>query len=65
MSAPNTDVEKQSNRHKVPLVGMTMTVVWSALLLVALLVWISWNGNEPANDTPIDEEGAAATTTAQ
>ena len=57
MSAPNTDTDKQERRHKVPLMGITLAMVWAAVLLVALIVYLSWSGNEPGNDVPIDEEG--------
>lgn len=59
MSAPNTDPEKQGEKHKTPLVGMTMMIVWAAVLLVGLLVYLSFSGNEPGDDVPIDEEGAS------
>ncbi|SHJ37431.1 hypothetical protein SAMN04488012_10893 [Palleronia salina] len=58
MSAPDTDVKKQQRRHKFPLVGMAWMVVWAAVLLIGLIVYLSLSGNEPGNETPIDEESA-------
>ena len=67
MSAPETNVKKQEKQHKVPLVGMVWTVVWAAVLLIGLLVWLSFSGNEPGNDEPIGEEqgGTGAATSTQ
>ena len=41
MSAPHTDVEKQSRRHSVPLIGMAAAVGFALILLIALYVWLS------------------------
>lgn len=47
MSAPNTDVEKQEKRHKPALIGMGAAVAWSVVLLIGLITWVVWQGNEP------------------
>lgn len=65
MSAPNTNVKKQERRHKFPLIGMAWMIAWAAVLLVGLVIYLSFKGNEPGNDTPIDEEGAAASSASQ
>ncbi|PZX16230.1 hypothetical protein LX81_02081 [Palleronia aestuarii] len=49
MSAPNTDVKKQERRHKVPLSGMAWMVGFAAVLLVALVIYLSVGGNEPGD----------------
>lgn len=67
MSAPDTNVKKQEKQHKVPLVGMVWSVVWAAILLIGLLVWLSFSGNEPGNDQSIGEEqgGTGAETSSE
>ena len=45
MSAPNTNVEKQEENHKGPLVGMRMVLVYAAILLAAFLAWTAYNGD--------------------
>lgn len=47
MSAPETNVEKQEKRHKPALIGMGAAVVWAGVLLVGLILWIVYQGNEP------------------
>ena len=59
MSAPNTDVEKQSKRHKIPLLGMGWSIIWAVVLLVGLILYLTFTGNEPGDDTPIGAEGTA------
>ncbi len=66
MSAPDTDVKKQEERHKAPLLGMGGAVLWSGVLLVALIIWVTMQGNDPSDDqvAPAVEatEGAATVT---
>lgn len=50
MSAPRTNVEKQERRHKGPLGGMVAVVVFAGILLVALGVWIAYDGNDPGDE---------------
>ena len=47
MSAPKTDLEKQEERHKGPLIGMGAAVTWSVVLLIALLSYVFFMGDEP------------------
>ena len=47
MSAPKTDLDKQEKRHRGPLGGMALAVVFALVLLVALITWLSANGNDP------------------
>ena len=60
MSAPDTDVEKQSKRHSIPLVGMIASVVFALVLLVALIMYVTAAGNEPGDDVPVGQESSAA-----
>lgn len=52
MSAPQTNIEKQSRRHRGPLVGMAVGVAFVAVLLIAFMVWTTANGQEPREATP-------------
>ena len=56
MSAPDTDVEKQTKSHKTPLVGMAIGAVFALGLLVALVVYTTADGNEPGDDVPVGAE---------
>lgn len=47
MSAPDTNVEKQAKNHKGPLTGMAGVLIFAGVLLIALIVWITANGNTP------------------
>ena len=47
MSAPDTNVEKQTNRHKPPLIGMGAAVGFAAILLA---IFIGWTFSQ--SDTP-------------
>ncbi|MEQ8290952.1 MAG: hypothetical protein RIA08_02010 [Roseovarius sp.] len=52
MSAPKTNIEKQERRHKVPLIGMVAVVLFASALLVGLILWLGYQGNEPGNAEP-------------
>ncbi len=55
MSAPKTDIDKQEKRHRGPLRGMAIVVVFTLILLAGLMFWTSGNGNDPEGaDTQID-----------
>lgn len=55
MSAPKTDLDKQEKQHRGPLRGMALVVAFALALLVVLMIWISYNGNEPEGaETQID-----------
>jgi len=47
MSAPETNIEKQQDRHKPALFGMGAVVIWALVLLAGLIGWTVWNGQEP------------------
>ncbi len=58
MSAPDTNIEKQTRRHKGPLVGIIGAVVVAGLLFIAFLTWIADGPGEavPAADVTTDLE---------
>ncbi len=47
MSAPDTNIEKQKSRHKGPLIGITIGVIFAFVLLAGLATWVVWDGGEP------------------
>ncbi|MEQ9242601.1 MAG: hypothetical protein RLO10_07195 [Roseovarius indicus] len=49
MSAPEPDLETAKRRHKGPLVGIAIAVGFAIVLLGALALWVSYQGNEPGN----------------
>mgnify|MGYP006924590682 CR=1 FL=1 len=57
MSAPDTNTEKQVEKHKTPLMGMLGVAIFAGVLLLALAFWISATGNEPG-----EEDDAALST---
>jgi hypothetical protein len=55
MSAPQTNLEKQKQRHKGPLGGMALVVVLALVLMVLLGAWVVWRGDSPDGaDVTID-----------
>lgn len=56
MSAPDTNTETQHSAHKTPLAGIAIGVGVAVALLIALMVWLAYNGNEPRDAS----DGAAA-----
>lgn len=55
MSAPNTNIEKQTSRHRPALIGIGAVAAFTALLFLGYLTILAERGT-PAND----ESGAAA-----
>jgi hypothetical protein len=47
MSAPDTDVEKQKQRHRPALLGIGGVMLFGGALLVGLIVWVVAQGQEP------------------
>ena len=53
MSAPNTNVKEQEKKHRTPLRGMLWGVVFALILLAALIIYLSFSGNTPADGEPL------------
>ena len=59
MSAPDTNIETQTERHKTPLAGISGVAVFAMVLLFGLVIYLAANGNtprdasEPAAPTPV------------
>ena len=64
MSAPKTNVEEQKKQHKAPLLGMRAVVMWSLGLLVLLVLYVVFTGNEPEGaDAVVDGRTGEVTET--
>lgn len=64
MSAPDTNTQKQAEKHRGPLTGMLMMVIWAAVLLVGLLIYLSVRGGTPEGaDAQIDTRTGTVETT--
>ncbi len=63
MSAPDTNVERQAHNHRPALSGITIAVLFAAILSVGLVAWVVYQGGEPEGAAlQIDgRTGAAAT----
>lgn len=55
MSAPKTNLEKQEERHKGPLTGIRLVVLFALILLVGLVIFFAVGGDSPEGaDSQID-----------
>ena len=55
MSAPQTNVEKQAKQHKGPMVGISLALVFAAVLLFLFMAFVVDRGGEPEGaETQID-----------
>jgi len=55
MSAPETNVETQKKQHKPALIGIRAAMIFAGILLLGLIVWTVWQGQEPVTpETRID-----------
>lgn len=55
MSAPQTNIEKQKRKHKGPLIGMAVGVLFALGMLVLLIGYVTDKGGVPQGaDTQID-----------
>ncbi|SIN86350.1 hypothetical protein [Vannielia litorea] len=52
MSAPDTNIEKQTKRHSGPLLGIALAVGVGVLAIAAWLLWAADEGNTPRDATP-------------
>ncbi|GAA6174970.1 hypothetical protein [Sulfitobacter pacificus] len=65
MSAPDTNIEKQKDNHKAPLLGVKGAIGFGALMLILVLGFTMANSNDPQGDAGLNPvDGAAAETTA-
>lgn len=52
MSAPDTNVDKQTRRHKAPLVGMVLAIIVVGVLVFAFLGRSADDNVEPGSAAP-------------
>ncbi len=60
MSAPDTNVKRQEKEHRPALFGIGFSLLWGTVLLIGLVLWVVFNGNEPGDGEAVD--GTAAPT---
>lgn len=63
MSAPKTNIEKQTRRHRGALIGMWVAVGLALVLFVIWLIWI-FAYADPETDVPASETQGEAEITA-
>jgi cytoskeletal protein RodZ len=55
MSAPGTNVEEQKRKHRPALFGIRAVMGFAGVLLLALILWLAYQGQEPREaETRID-----------
>jgi len=59
MSAPDTNIEKQKEMHRSPMMGIKGAMIFGALMLVGVMFLAAMNGSEPSAETLIGTEQAA------
>ena len=66
MSAPQTNIEKQKRRHRGPLIGMALAVVFGVGLIVYWMLDEAAEGQSPLDAEPVTvpQTGTAPTGTA-
>ncbi len=52
MSSSHTNIETQARRHRGPLVGIALVVVFAALLFGGLMVWTAYQPGNPTAESP-------------
>lgn len=54
MSAPDTNTQKQAERHRGPLTGMLGVVLFAVVLLVGLVIFLASRGGTPEAAAQVD-----------
>ena len=54
MSSSDTDLERQKKRHKGPLAGIAVAVIFACVLLGGFLLWTSYQAGHPAAESPAE-----------
>lgn len=52
MSASETNIEKQKKRHRGPLTGMAMVIIWAVLLFSGFITWLAYQSDNPTAESP-------------
>lgn len=58
MSAPDTNVEKQEKRHKPALLGIRAAMIFGALMMAGLAIYVMTNGDEESADAVTNTDQA-------
>lgn len=53
MSAPDTNVERQEQKHKASLLGIRGAVIFGVVMVLLVIVFSVMNGSEPSEETLI------------
>ena len=61
MSAPNTDPNQNPKRHRAPLFGMSGGVVFVAILIVGMLIYLGTSFVGPTRVAPEDAAPSQST----
>jgi len=52
MSAPDTNIEKQTKRHRGPLAGIAIALMWAGLLFAGFMIWTAYSAGNPTAESP-------------
>ena len=52
MSASDNNLDTQKKNHRVPLIGIALSVAFAAALFIAFLLWTSAEGTTPEDSGP-------------
>lgn len=55
MSAPDTNTEKEEKRHRPALLGIRASMVYAAILLVGLVIWMTVSSDEDTGEPGGDD----------
>jgi hypothetical protein len=59
MSAPDTNVKKQEQRHKPALLGIRAAMIFGALMMVGLAIYVIGNGADDTADAVTNTDQAS------
>lgn len=52
MSASNTNLEKQAKRHRGPLFGIAMVLLFAGVLFAGFMIWTAYQSDNPNAESP-------------
>ncbi len=54
MSASNTNLKTQTKRHRGPLFGIVVSLLWAGVLFVGFMIWTSYQADNPSATSPAE-----------
>ncbi len=54
LSASETNIEKQAKRHRGPMYGIAVSLIWAAVLFVGFLIWTAYQSDNPTAVSPAE-----------